>query len=111
MENQIHTPVELLGRLKKDDRAAFEAIYHIHFKDVYRYICDRVDTIEQCEELVTDLFIELWHNRMSIEDVDQYMQSATKHCLFQFVRDHPESQLYGKVMERFREMEANGVLL
>lgn len=57
---------ELAGLLKKDDIAAFEAIYNRYWARLYSAAYKRVPSREACQEIVQDLFTSFWLGRKSL---------------------------------------------
>lgn len=46
---------ELMSRLMRDDRIAFETIHRRHAPDLFKYLSGKVDTKDDCEEILIDV--------------------------------------------------------
>jgi DNA-directed RNA polymerase specialized sigma24 family protein len=95
---------ELMSRLKQDDRIAFETIYRRHASDLFKYLSGKVDTKDDCEEILIDVFITLWLDRCSVSfEVNDYLSASDKHRLVLNARDNPQSQLFTHLKQSFYE--------
>lgn len=70
----------LLKLLKLDDEKAFNHIYSRHWQVVFSEAHKRQRDIPQTQEIVTDIFAELWLNRKEKEIVDlkKYLAVTTR---------------------------------
>ena len=82
--NNIHTTVqlkELQIRVADDDQTAFTQLY-LHFgKKLIHFAISLVRSTEIAEELVEDVFVKLWANRIhitAIENITVYLYVAVK---------------------------------
>jgi RNA polymerase sigma-70 factor (ECF subfamily) len=95
---------ELISRLKQDDPIAFETIYRRYASDLFKYLSGKVETKDDCEEVLTDVFTTLWPDRHSISnDLNEYLSTSIKHRLILYVRDNPQSQLFSHLKQSFYE--------
>lgn len=86
--------VELVNRLKHDDRIAFEVIYKRYVSDLYRYLNVKIDSQVNCDEMIIDVFVGLWVDRYN--DVDDLKSHLTRLCRFRlavYAHDNPSSTL------------------
>jgi DNA-directed RNA polymerase specialized sigma24 family protein len=96
--------VELMSRLKQDDRIAFEAIYCRYASDLHKYLSGKVDTKDDCEEILIDVFISLWLDRYSVDrELNDYLSASVKHRLVLYAGDNPQSQLFTHLKHSFYE--------
>lgn len=65
--NIEHTDQELLRLIKNSSTEAFEALYHRHFVRLYRTAFKRVQNEAIIEELVQDVFVNLWLKRSDLD--------------------------------------------
>lgn len=61
------TEGELLCRLVKDDRAAFDALYHQYFHAVYGNALKITRDIAIAEDVLQEVFLTLWEKRKTID--------------------------------------------
>jgi RNA polymerase sigma-70 factor (ECF subfamily) len=65
---------DLLVRLSQGDETAFNAVYQAYSKPMYRRIMYMVKNADIADELLQELFIKLWINRVTL-DTDKSFQS------------------------------------
>lgn len=58
---------ELLCRMVRDDRAAFEVIYHQYFRAVYENALKITRDTTIAEDVLQEVFITLWEKRKSLD--------------------------------------------
>lgn len=58
---------DLLGRLVKDDRIAFDVIYHQYFHAVYRNALKITHDTALAEDILQEVFFTLWEKRKTID--------------------------------------------
>lgn len=57
---------ELIKRLGQDDRSVFAHVYRQYSSNIYKYIDARVDTSNDCDEILIDVFVSLWLDRHNL---------------------------------------------
>jgi len=57
----------LVEALKKGDRAAFEEIFHLYYKQIYSFCYSFLHQKEDAENITQDVFVKLWIKRASLE--------------------------------------------
>lgn len=80
---------ELLIRLREGDRAAFGALYEEFFESLWRLAILIVHAPEPAEEIVQDVFLDLWVRRESIDvasDMRVYLNEAVRHRAYNVLR-------------------------
>ena len=73
MANTIHKLInetELFAALAKGDERAFETIYHHYNKRLAPFVDKMVRSPELAEEIVQDIFVQLWLNRHLLQNVN-----------------------------------------
>ncbi len=53
------------ARIRRGDRRAFKALFHAHYEPLFRYAFRYVRSVEVAEDLVQDVFLDLWVRRAS----------------------------------------------
>ncbi|MBO9594119.1 MAG: RNA polymerase sigma-70 factor [Niabella sp.] len=78
-EIKIQLLVEQIAVL--DDGKAFEKLFHVYYKRLLRFADAIVKDAQSAEEVVSDVFLNLWRNRsklLEIENLNSYLYVATK---------------------------------
>jgi RNA polymerase sigma-70 factor (family 1) len=76
----LYSDDKLIDGLAIGDSDSFEVIYRKYAKDLYRYARMNIDVKEDCEEIIQDIFIDLWSRRETIN------VASLRHYLFTSVR-------------------------
>jgi len=74
----------LLCQLKKDAYAAFDEIYRRHWYGLYEVAYKRLGDVEQCKDIVQDIFTDLWNNRQTkeIQQLTAYLHTAVRYKVY-----------------------------
>ncbi|GGG93583.1 DNA-directed RNA polymerase sigma-70 factor [Parapedobacter pyrenivorans] len=88
----IETDAELLTRISRDDKVAFEALYKRYWRRCYTQVMKRSGDPTLAEDITQHVFVSLWENRKSItiRNVAAYLFSAVR---FRFIT-YLKSQWY-----------------
>ncbi len=73
---------QLIALLKVSDEAAFTEIYNRYWKPLLYKAGKKLNEILLAEEIVQDIFTDLWNRRNSLEigiSLSSYLQAATKY--------------------------------
>jgi RNA polymerase sigma-70 factor (family 1) len=79
----------LLAAVASGDRSAFNQLYAAHINNVYEYIFLFTKSKEETEELLQEVFVNLWEKREKLAEVDSfksYLFRAAKNRLITNVR-------------------------
>jgi RNA polymerase sigma-70 factor (family 1) len=78
-----HTDEELLGLLRADNEAAFTELYNRYWKFLYALAVSKLKVFSEAEDLVQDIFVDLWKRRMDIHlsspNLKGYLAVATRY--------------------------------
>ncbi|MBU2915105.1 MULTISPECIES: RNA polymerase sigma factor [Reichenbachiella] len=80
----------LIPALKKGDREAFEAIYAHFWKPLYIHVYKRLDDTYLAEEMVQEVFVQLWENRQKVEierSLSAYLYGSVKNKILLHFRN------------------------
>jgi len=87
----------LLDNIKKNDKASFSIIFTQYYKDLVTFSFGIVRNINTAEEIVQDVFINLWENRASLQ-----IERSLKSYLLKSVQNYSLNWLqHVKVQSRF----------
>ncbi|MDE6449157.1 MAG: hypothetical protein K2L41_03645 [Muribaculaceae bacterium] len=66
---------ELLKRLSEGDQNAFAAIFSKYYKGLVMYCNSFITDIDECEDIVQNIFVELWESRrrLNIASLRNYL--------------------------------------
>lgn len=106
----LKADVSLITALKNGDPRAFENLYDLYWKDLYKTAYSRFRDIQDAEDVVQDIFIKIWEIRHTLEintSLKAYLHTALK---FKIIRILSRADLHHKAMEhlvyRITEMQA-----
>lgn len=85
---------QLLNRIAADDQFAFKRIYDRYAMDMLLYGMNVLRRREVVEDMVQNIFIDLWSKRTSLEitNLKPYLFRAVKYQIFNHFRDNKLSQ-------------------
>jgi RNA polymerase sigma-70 factor (ECF subfamily) len=85
--------IALLKGIKGGDEKSFEMLFDLHWEELYRYCLGVIEDADDAEDIVQDIFCEIWENRAQL-----VVQISLKAYLFGALRK--------KILKRFRD---NGI--
>jgi RNA polymerase sigma-70 factor (family 1) len=87
-EYQMWPDTELIAMLRADDRKAFELLYNRYSSKVYQVAYNLFRDKDVCEDLVQELFIDLWakRNHLNITSLEWYLKVAIKNRVLMYIR-------------------------
>ncbi|WP_367868013.1 RNA polymerase sigma factor [Pedobacter sp. WC2423] len=79
-----YSDAELTAYLTAGDRAAFEEIYERYWKKLYNETFKRLRNMELVEEIVQDVFSDLWmkKEKKNIENIYAYLIGAVRYQVY-----------------------------
>jgi len=81
---------ELLARLQRDDREAFDQIYYQYSLKIYANILRMVKDPDDAQELLQDVFLKVWEKRHNIDpeqSFKSYLFRISRNLVYNFFRD------------------------
>lgn len=87
-EYQMWPDAKLLDLLRLDDRKAFEILYHKYSSKLYYAAYNLFRDQDVCEDLVQELFIDLWTKRhqLAVTSLEGYLKVAIKNRVLMYLR-------------------------
>ncbi|TWR26663.1 RNA polymerase sigma-70 factor [Mucilaginibacter achroorhodeus] len=87
-EYQMWPDADLLMMLRDNDRMAFEVLYNKYSSKVYAVAYNLFRDKDVCEDLVQELFIDLWAKRstLRISSLEWYLKVAIKNRVLMYIR-------------------------
>lgn len=93
---------EQVERIRGGDRAAFEALFRAYYEDLCRFASSHVDSMEVAEDLVQNVFFDLWERRRAWQP-----EQSPKAFLFGAVRNQVlKHQRWSQVRENVQGNKA-----
>lgn len=94
--------IELLKRLSKDEKKAFQIIYERYWQRLYQLCFYYTAQREEAEDLVMNVFMSLWNNRskIQIDNLEHYLVKAAKNQSLKFIL---KQQKKGKQTDELKE--------
>ncbi len=83
----FHSDGTLLELLRQGDTQAFETIYTTYWSRLYNQAYKRLKSKESTEELIQELFVDLWERRAGLiitHSLEAYLRTATKYLIIQY---------------------------
>ncbi len=97
---------QLVSPLALGNKIAFEAIYRKYAADLYRYARKNIDSKEDCEEIIQEVFESLWarHDKLGhVTDLKAYLYRMVK---YKVIRYFQHSAVKKKYAEHYTLFEA-----
>lgn len=84
----LWTDEQLFAQVKLGDEAAFQHIYQKYVAKLYASAYNLIRDQVACEEIVQELFIQLWikRNDLQIENLNAYLYTATRNRVLMGLR-------------------------
>lgn len=88
MQKTLISDLELLKRLSDGDELALKFLYDRYWQKLYEYVVYKVEWQEVAEDIVQDIFINLWNKRseLSVQKVESYLFTAAKYKIIDVIR-------------------------
>ncbi|UXP31370.1 RNA polymerase sigma-70 factor [Reichenbachiella agarivorans] len=96
---------DILGRIASDDQGAFEQIFRLYYKDLSRYCLKYVRDEHVAEELVQEVFINIWDRRYSLK-----INTSVKAYLFTAVRNRSFNYIKLQIPKEQRKVDVDGMV-
>ena len=95
----------LIQKLTEGDKNAFNAIYYKYVGELMRYCMSYLNSVEDMEEIVSDVFISLWENRSKIRNRDNlkpFLIVSTRNRIMTVLRKKVNSTVYENYLELYQ---------
>ncbi|MBT9395417.1 sigma-70 family RNA polymerase sigma factor [Hymenobacter sp. NST-14] len=91
----------LFERIRNDDYQAFEQLFAAHWRGLYQYAYKALRDAEQAEDLIQELFCDLWANRAQLRihsNAAAYLPGALRKKILTGFRD---AEIHRRHLQRF----------
>lgn len=92
---------QLVSLIQEGDRMAFDEVYERYWKKLYNDTFKRLKSIEMIEEIVQDVFSNLWSARASrkIQNVYPYLLTAVRYQVFMLYKKGKTTPIFEAPLE------------
>ncbi len=106
-ENDTISDEALLRAIARDDKKAFEQLFDRHWKKAYRMANFSLKSAEQAQEIVQQLFIDLWERRRDskIKNFTNYLSVSVKYKAIDFIKNQVVTKKYADYYKIFCQIE------
>jgi RNA polymerase sigma-70 factor (family 1) len=83
-----HNESILLERLKKGDHDAYRMIFDAWWCELYKYTVKKIRSKEDAQEIVQNLFLELWEERENLVNINlsHFLKVCTRNKCVDYIR-------------------------
>ena len=81
--------VEIQLRLAQGDEAAFKTLYDYYSPRLFQFAYAIIHSREMAEEIVADVFLQIWHKRVrigSLDNLNWYLHITTRNISYTYYR-------------------------
>ena len=88
MANSSPGDADLWKKIVNDDYRAFTALFDRYWFILYKTANKYISDPDTCEELVHDLFLNIWNRRkyLNITDFKSYLNASTRYLVYSFLK-------------------------
>lgn len=90
------TDSDLIFSLREGDELAFKEIYRRYWYKLYAVVKRRIHSEEDAEEIIQDIFLDLWDRRgaVQIAELDRFLFTAAKYKVLNYIKAQIVRQNY-----------------
>jgi len=90
MANFSMSDAELWSLIVKDDHHAFTMLFKRHWLSIYKSALRYIHDPETCEEIVHDLFLNIWKRRnyLTIINFQSYLKASARYQVYNYLKKH-----------------------
>ncbi len=80
----------LMKRLSEGDPKAFAVIFSQYYKGLVLYCNSFIPDIDECEDIVQNMFVELWENRshLKVNSLQSFLLRCVRHDCLDAIKHH-----------------------
>ncbi|MEH6307951.1 RNA polymerase sigma-70 factor [Olivibacter sp. CPCC 100613] len=89
--------IDLVTRLTNNDQEAFTEVYNRYWKKLLTVASNKVERFEDAEEIVQDIFVNLWNRRQELEihtSLGNYLAVSVKYRVIKVLDKYFNKQHY-----------------
>ena len=94
---------ESLNRLRQGSQDAFEEIFKLYWKELYRHAFSKLHDKETAQEIVQDILASLWVKRegLLITSLEYYLHTSVKNKVLNHIRSQIVHQKYWNFYKKY----------
>lgn len=100
-----HMDTELLDLFRQGNRQAFAEIYYRYAKDLFRFARKNIQSKEDCEEMVHDVFESLINRRESlrVESLKHYLFTSIRYMIIRYFQHQGVKRRFAEHYRHFEQ--------
>lgn len=103
-----YTDQELMALIKQGEHRAFDFVHQRYSKELLNAAFKRLDSVEEAEEIVQELFVNLYIRRSEIEitqNLGSFLRTALKYKVFNVYRSRFTRERYATLIQQQSSVE------
>lgn len=110
MDSVLNKPdIKLTEKIQRSDPTAFKKLFEKYWEDLYRKAYHRLQDQALAEDMVQDVFADLWAQRTRLNihrGIANYLYSVLKYKIIHWASQHDrQQQMQAHLLERMEEIE------
>lgn len=96
MENNRNFILVLFKGICNNDQKSFNTLFQLYYKRLLNWGIGYVNNKQAAEEIVSDVFIKLWHNRAHLDNVEKpevYLFTAVRNNALNYLKTFSRSKV------------------
>jgi RNA polymerase sigma-70 factor (family 1) len=103
----LYSDGELMQEIKADNMFAFDVLYKKYSKRVFKFGYSILKSTEESENLIQDVFLNLWENRKKVENdasIKSYVFSITYNSAISIIRKKARESQYVEYLKSLQSI-------
>lgn len=101
----LHSDEYLLVGIVQGDQRSFEIIYRKYAAPLYRFARKNIALKEDCEEIIQDIFVDIWARREKLDHVTNLESYLFRMVRYKIIRYFQHKGVIKKFEEHYRVFE------
>jgi RNA polymerase sigma-70 factor (ECF subfamily) len=108
----LYSDEELMQEIKADNMFAFDALYRKYSKRLYKFGYSILKTQEEAENLIQDVYLNLWENRYKVEkdlSIKSYLFTIAYNSAITIIRKKARESKFVEYLKTLQEISEEPV--
>lgn len=105
MHSFIQGDSQSIALLKRGEGTAFAALYRKYASELFRYVRKNIGVKEDCEEIIQDIFLDIWARREKLDHVTNLEGYLYKMVRYKVIRYFQHKSVVKKFEKHYRLFE------